>query len=376
MRPVQAATLLLRALCAIAAFGAATTTLAEEPEKPISGGETVAAVAPSDAAHKLRLEEMARFDKGGQRAGTVYDIVMLPGTDRALVGGDMGDRRIFRWDLTQAQPAGEISLAGIRLAVLGDGKRAAAASGPGVVILDVESGSTIRDLPHDEFVSALAASPDGLRIATGGAGQRIRVFDVESGKLVSEARGHESGISDLAFSSDGTQVYSSSQDKTVRVRDAASGRQLALLPHKSRVWSLAVSPDGRYILTGTGGAIYGRPTDLDVTRVEDNRLRLWDAATHELVREMPGHTHVVRAIAFSPDGRLAASASFDRSLRVWDVATGAELARVEGEGWFTSVAFSGDGQMLLAGGGASKNEELEWVEFPAERVRQFRLVHE
>jgi WD40 repeat protein len=81
----------------------------------------------------------------------------------------------------------------------------------------------------------------------------------------------------------------------------------------------------------------------------DRTLRLWNAATGAHLRTLEGHTDSINSVTFSPDGQQLASASNDRTVRLWDAATGAHLRTLEGHtGWVNSVTFSPDGQQLAS----------------------------
>ncbi len=120
--------------------------------------------------------------------------------------------------------------------------------------------------------------------------------------------------------------------------------------HKSFVTSVAFSLDGRRVLSGSGG-------DYQENRWvpgSDNSLRLWEVETEQVIHRFVGHKHMVRSVAFSPDGRHALSGSQDKTIRLWDIETGKELLRLGG--WFgkkhtdgvSSVAFSPDGSQVAS----------------------------
>lgn len=117
------------------------------------------------------------------------------------------------------------------------------------------------------------------------------------------------------------------------VRSAPGEGQLK--GHKHEIYSLAFSPDGQYLASGSF----------------DGSTRIWDTRTWAVVHELAGHSNWVSAVAFSPDGQWLATAGLDRRIQIWDVHTGHRLhsAQVHHKGVLT-LAFSPDGQWLASGG--------------------------
>ena len=147
--------------------------------------------------------------------------------------------------------------------------------------------------------------------------------------------GHTSIVTSVAFSPNGRRVVSGSWNGMLKVWDAQAGQDiLTLTGHTHGITGVAFSPDGRHIASGS----------------EDQTLKVWDAETGQHVLTLQGHTSRVTSVAFSSDGKRIASGSEDQTLKVWDAQTGQNTLTLNGHTETVSnVAFSPDSKRIISG---------------------------
>jgi WD40 repeat protein len=197
------------------------------------------------------------------------------------------------------------------VALSADGTRAASGGADGTLRLwDVQNGKELKQFPGiTDHVRSVAFAPDGRRLASGHWGPKsgflVRLWDVESGKEVRSLKGHTGEVSTVAFLPDGKSLLSASIDGTLRLWDVESGKELRQMEHAGGVHDAAVSPDGRRALSAGFG---------------DKTVRLWDLTIGRELHRFEGHTHAVLGVAFSPDGKLAASSDSFCNIHLWRVA--------------------------------------------------------
>ncbi len=294
--------------------------------------------------HKTRIDSLA---------------VSVDGRQLALGGWPVSAQVV---DLATGQP---LNLAATSYGMYADGSVALSKDGRQVLynsgntacLCDVHTGQLLRRFEgHKETVRRVALSPDESQIATGSDDKSIKLWKASTGELLRSLKGHGDPIKGLVYSPDGTRLASISYDRTLRVWDVETGKNLKVIKTGSKLVydAFAWSPDGKALAT----CIYDGPIQLydaqtgaclKTISLEDTGLTsphslafspdskwilsghykmigIWDMATGRLLKKLEGHTGLVYAVAFTPDGKRFLSADGEGAVRIWEAATGRYLA--------------------------------------------------
>ncbi|CAG8621980.1 6850_t:CDS:10 [Cetraspora pellucida] len=268
-------------------------------------------------------------DNNVDKTGDLYIRSVCFSPDGKYLATGAEDKQIRIWDIQKQTirsffPGHEQDIYSLdfsrdgRLIVSGSGDKTAR-------VWDMVTGDLLYKLSIDEpsqkdaGVTSVAISPDGYYVAAGSLDKIVRVWDARTGYLLERLEGHKDSVYSVAFAPDGKTLVSGSLDKTLKLWDMSNpGRntgvgssqknsaKMTFNGHKDFVLSVAVSPDGRWVVSGS----------------KDRGVQFWDPINAQTQFMLQGHKNSVISVALSPalsgpTGKLFATGSGDCRARIW-----------------------------------------------------------
>ncbi|HLF92087.1 MAG TPA: c-type cytochrome domain-containing protein, partial [Planctomycetota bacterium] len=361
----------------------------ETPADMIKGGESGPAIVPGKGADSLLVKSAARLKKP-HMPPKKNKVEAKPLTPRELgllkLWIDQGAKGTITptLDAPVWQPTAPSWNPIYAAALDAEGQTVACGRAGRLYFYSVATGRVIAQpsdpklngFAHRDAVQAIAFSPDGATLATGGYrsikiwkkesmetrialdqtgevklatlsadGKKlavataepfvITVYDLATGKASPEMKGHAEAVTSLRFSPDGASLASGSSDKTARIWTIADGKETAKFAAPAAVNAVEWTVNGKQIAIAAA----------------DPLLRLWNKGEPAAAKELKGHAAAVTAVALTPAGLL--SASQDGKAILWNLETGAQAKTVTHGAPVTAIAASADGKRWLTLGGPS-----------------------
>jgi len=285
---------------------------AEAPSEPASSAaQAQQALLNADRPLFSRFDTLRELRVLSGHQDSVESLAFLAGGRQLASGGVDGTIRIWNVDNGKTLRV----LRGHRrsvhaIAASPDGQLLVSAGNENRLLLwNPATGKQLGSLSgHAYEAYVLAFSPDGRQLASAGRERTILLWDLALRRVIRKLEGHEDTILALAFSPDGRWLLSGGKDGQLKRWNLETGNEFATIPaHRGRqITAISISPNGKWIATAGG----------------DDMVRLWVAESEAFKRSMPDSSGFMSTLLFTPDSRQLIAGGTSWAVRIWDVAGG------------------------------------------------------
>eukprot|EP01112_Ceratiomyxa_fruticulosa_P011665 TRINITY_DN3187_c0_g1_i1.p1 TRINITY_DN3187_c0_g1~~TRINITY_DN3187_c0_g1_i1.p1 ORF type:complete len:479 (+),score=89.51 TRINITY_DN3187_c0_g1_i1:121-1557(+) len=356
-------------------------------DNKISTENTLNIIYQPQAVFRVRPVTRCTGDLPGH-SEAVLSVAFSPNGE--ILASGSGDTTVRIWDIETSTP--KFTLKGhtnwvLSIAFSPNGKFLASGDMNGDVrVWNPFNGSLVVGplKGHTKFITALAweplhNNPSSSLLASSSKDGTVKIWDIRTGRCHLTLSGHTMSVTCLRWGGSGF-IYTGSQDRTIKMYEAKTGKIVRTLAgHGHWVNTLVLNTDyalrtGAWDYTGVEPSenleeaadkarqrweeLKGKGGERLFSGSDDFTIYLWNPeVSNKPITRLTGHQQPINLLSFSPDGRLLASASFDKSLRLWDGTTGKFIATLRGHvGAVYQVCWSSDSRLLVSG---SKDSTLK-----------------
>ena len=263
-------------------------------------------------------KQIKQYDAGAM----LFEVAVSPDGHFLAAAGEKGTLKLF--DINHSQLSQQHTLLGhegyvftVAFHPQGEWLASAGTLDKKIILWSLSSSKPINQWIAPDKVNALAVSPDGKYLASGGDDKNITLREIETDSVSCILEGHRERISDggLAFHPAGKLLASASSDRTARLWLVSTCEESkTLFGHAHSVEKLTFSPDGKTLATSSS----------------DKSIRLWNVESGTLLRVLQGHQGEVYGLNFVENEHYLVSGSKDHTLRIWDIESGVTLRVLQG----------------------------------------------